>query len=493
VSESASVSWRNRPQTLFSGVVGLVVVGLVWLTDWCVGQSNEIYHQFLKAKRPPVKALLRTPAPAASSGLPRKGVAKPWLQADADKVLFRNTDEFYADVKLSEQQRLAVAQHRASADRLRRQRRSPALQRALDAYAVRHHAALSGAEQWLRPDVRFVVWRCAAASTPIGEQMESMVSAFLLALLTDRVFLAYGPIVPFFDSPFAAGHSLEHQAFYTRADSPDVLETKLYPLTARAELPRFACGDLRNVTQKVWRLSGQFFFALLLARNVHFQSTLLQWFPPSGNSSGSSGGVAENMFAPLADFLFAVPSREISKRVRVFEEHYFGNVGSTIGMHLRLPRTAEPDDVDVEDLAQRVARCVDVAVMPALRKLRLKPIFFVASAYFDAKTLMSKAFAKDAIVAFNEHGGQALDKTNATALLEAALVEWHLLSRTHDMVISFATPFARTAAAVASVAPIVVDHQSLSCARLNTTDLALIASEEWWMQPGNVACPAVVE
>lgn len=454
---------------------------LFCLIQLCCGQ-NELYHQFLNQKRPPVKALTRaTPAPLALNNNPRKGGGlKPWLQADADKVLFRNTDEFYADVKLSEAQRQAVAAHREAQDRLRRDRRSNGLQRALDAYAVRHAAALGTADAWLQPEHRFIVWRCAAASTPIGEQMESMVSAFLLALLTDRVFLAFGPIVPFFESPFASGHSLEHSVFYKRPGDPDVLETKLYPLTARQDLPLFACGDPRSVAQKVWRLSGQFYFALLLARNAHFRGTLLQWFPPANDT-----GAVANMFAPLADFLFAVPSREITRRVRAFEEHYFGGVGSTIGMHLRLPRTATPDDVDVEELATRVARCVDVAVMPALKKLRLKPIFFVASAYFDAKTLMSKAFARDAIVAFNEHKAAA---GNETAALEAALVEWHLLSRTHDMVMSFATPFARTAAAVAAVAPIVVDHQSLSCARLNTTDLQLIASEDWWMQPGNVKC-----
>jgi hypothetical protein len=78
---------------------------------------------------------------------------------------------------------------------------------------------------------------------------------------------------------------------------------------------------------------------------------------------------------------------------------------------------------------------------------------------------MSRAFGKDAIVAFNEHGG-AKDATepkqpkNETAAMEAAMVEWHLLSRTHDMVISYATPFARTAAAIAEVAPIVVEHDS---------------------------------
>jgi hypothetical protein len=106
---------------------------------------------------------------------------------------------------------------------------------------------------------------------------------------------------------------------------------------------------------------------------------------------------------------------------------------------------------------------------------------------------MSRAFGKDAIVAFNEHGG-AKDATepkqpkNETAAMEAAMVEWHLLSRTHDMVISYATPFARTAAAIAEVAPIVVEHDSLSCARLNTTDMDLIASEEYWMRPSSIQC-----
>lgn len=455
---------------------------------------NEVYHQFLRKERGPVK-VWRTPAPTpdASSNVGnkatpgRKSLLKPWIQQPNDPV-FRNTDEFYDDVKLSEAQRRAVAAHREAMDLMRRDRRSSALQRALDAYATRHEAALSQPGAWKDKAHRFLVWRCASGSTPIGEQMESIVSTFLLALLTDRVLVAYGTIVPFFDSPFAAGWSLEHEVFYTRADAPDVRETKIYSHTARTELPLFACGDPRNVTEKVWRVSSAYFFALSLARNPLFRSQILQWFPPRNNSA-TAANEALNMFAPLADFLFAVPTRAVAKRVRAFEEHYYGNVGSTIGLHLRLPRTSTPDEFDVEELATRVARCVDVAVMPRMRKLKHKPIFFVASAYFDAKTLMSRAFGKDAMVAFNEHNNNnAAEPKNETAAMEAALVEWHLLSRTHDMVISYATPFARTAAAIAEVAPIVVEHDSLSCARLNTTDMDLIASEEYWMRPSSIQC-----
>jgi hypothetical protein len=189
------------------------------------------------------------------------------------------------------------------------------------------------------------------------------VSTFLLALLTDRVLVAYGTVVPFFESPFAAGWSLEHEVFYTRPDEPGVRETKIYSHTARTELPLFACGDPRNVTEKVWRVSSAYFFALSLARNPLFRAQILQWFPLRDNAT-TAANEAQNMFAPLADFLFAVPTRAVAKRVRVFEEHYYGNVGSTIGLHLRLPRTSTPDEFDVEELATRVARCVDVAVMP---------------------------------------------------------------------------------------------------------------------------------
>lgn len=456
---------------------------------------NELYHQFLQQKRPPVK-VWRTPAPlpaavnnnnVADKAVPgRKSLLKPWIQSPNDPV-FRNTDEFYADVKLSEAQRNAVAAHRQSMDLMRRDRHSNALQRALDEYSKRHDAALAQPGAWKDAAHRFVIWRCASTSTPIGEQMESLVSAFLLAMLTNRVLVAYGPIVPFFESPFAAGWSLEHEVFYTRPDQPDVLETKIYSNTARTELQIFACGDPRNVTQKVWRVSSAYFFALSLARNPRFRAQVLQWFPTTTNASE-----AQNMFAPLADFLFAVPIRSVERRVRVFEEHYYGNVGSTIGLHLRLPRTSTPDEFDVEELATRVARCVDVAVMPRMKKLKQRPIFFVASAYFDAKTLMSRAFSKEAIVTFNEHNDAAAttpqSTKNETAAMEAALVEWHLLSRTHDMIISYATPFARTAAAIAEVAPVVVDHESLSCARLNTTDMDLIASEEYWMRPSSIQC-----
>lgn len=79
---------------------------------------------------------------------------------------------------------------------------SSELQQFLASYALRHNEAFAGANSYRRAEYRFLVWRGAGG---VGEQMLSLVSAFALALLTDRILIAHSALTDEFVAPFHYG------------------------------------------------------------------------------------------------------------------------------------------------------------------------------------------------------------------------------------------------------------------------------------------------
>jgi hypothetical protein len=179
----------------------------------------------------------------------RKSLLKPWIQSPNDPV-FRNTDEFY---RRCEAERRATSRRRGAPRGNGPDETRPTLKCAATCIGRVLEASRCGTESAGRLEGRGASLCGVALRVGLDADWASRWSRSCLTFLLWRCslivsWLPTAPIVPFFESPFAAGWSLEHEVFYTRPDQPGVRETKIYSHTARTELPLFACGDPRNVT-----------------------------------------------------------------------------------------------------------------------------------------------------------------------------------------------------------------------------------------------------
>ena len=402
------------------------------------------------------------------------------------------------------------------------------------------------------PNGRYVQLR--ANGWPLGSQLEALGSAMLLALLEERTMLAFAPVVRLFETPLdRVDWSERHKAFYLPHDaslsllsyqpsSESDFQTILGCNSSEAKADHLLDGErLTIVPGNVLRLNTNAFVGPVLLRNPQARPLLEEWFgkdPTSDEMLGyfylffvfgflfcfcfciffcfcnwNENKMKFTFFCFLFLFLFfqkkycrtllslmlQTPVPRVAERIARFEDAYMRR--NNTGMHLRLPRTDIPHPDHVEDLAVRVARCVDKVLVPRAQEAGTKLNFFVTSLYDDAKQLLLRAFGKDHIVVHHSrqqeaaqvaqeqrdaqrgqnpllrpganratpHPKQALSAAEA---LEQAVVEWVLLARCDDLVLSYNTPFARTAAAMAHVRqPLLVHSDSLECERPSAAHL----------------------
>jgi hypothetical protein len=201
----------------------------------------------------------------------------------------------------------------------RKKRVSETLRAVLHQYELLHNDAFSGNTAYKNKRYKFLVWR---AANGVADQMLSLVSAFALALLTDRVLIAHSALTAEFVSPFYYGWMEAHPAFYI---VDDMLETKLYGPSNEAS-EKMMCLDPRSVQQKSWRVSSAVYFGALLWRNPFVNQTLADWCAIDRDVSDwrTHRFPDGNMFATLSDYLLANPNAEILNHLRGWREREYG-------------------------------------------------------------------------------------------------------------------------------------------------------------------------
>jgi hypothetical protein len=186
---------------------------------------------------------------------------------------------------------------------------------------------------------RYLVFK--PESSGLGNRVTSMSSAFLLALLLNRIFLVH------WQSPSPMSTQLV-------SNTLELDPRPLMPALSRLSSERInwqldqntpLCANLAESLQQVVYMSGTGqHFACFLANNEHFREEVNRLFSPSSDRpflsrEGLAGPSHGQIFAPLERYLVR-PITELQRRIIALTQHFEGNF--VVGMQVRYYHYCQP-------------------------------------------------------------------------------------------------------------------------------------------------------
>lgn len=309
-------------------------------------------------------------------------------------------------------------------------------------YADFHHQVMSNRSLWLTND--FLIYR--TMDRGMGNQLESLVSAYVLALLTNRVFLVdsttihhvlkpprglswhYSPLPDFVD----------HDRMYSRSKLLD------FRWQNKLEFPKILCRDVKEAytQQYLYIFSDQYFLPALL-HNELYSETIKDWFGP-------------DLFGTIARYLIAPKPYIMSRAASHARQHLVGK--ASIGIQLRTA-TMSGHDISMmangmhpfawKDWVGSFFKCSYFSVPPGLN-----------SSYFLAtdNTLVHGPARQHLGSAVNWID-QDIDRGKISGHV-TALVDIVILSLCSDLVVTTMSTFGYVPAALSSIVPLVVTYHS---------------------------------
>jgi xyloglucan fucosyltransferase len=351
--------------------------------------------------------------------------------------------------------------------------------------------------------VKFLIFKTSLVSSPapslflislscqlgLGNQLETLVSSFVLALLTERIFLVDGATVHHLLQP-PEGMRWHWELLFNELGEPFIHSRSLMvnlqwqnPL----EFSPLLCNDLSKYykEQFVFLFSDQYYLPAL-HHNPHYAQFFRDWFPPI------------DIFGPLARFLVRPRASVAAEIVRFHRQLALSNSSSSrrriIGIQLR---TATMKGFDAEFCAWdswamadypaayfKCALLMDVlsqssgsyhapssdsdsntaAAMTSLggsgaeEHIGKSAVFFLATDNENVRPLAKAALGRR-VHYFEQEVTRKINVGHATAL-----IDMFLLALSDDIITTSMSTFGYVAAGLASLPPVLLSFQA-QCAR----------------------------
>ncbi len=320
----------------------------------------------------------------------------------------------------------------------------------------------------------------------LGNQLETLVSSFVLAILTERIFLVDGATVHHLLQP-PEGMRWHWELLFNGLGERFIHSRSLMvnlqwqnPL----EFPPLLCNDLSKYykEQFVFLFSDQYYLPAL-SHNPHYAQFFRDWFPPV------------DVFGPLARFLIR-PRAPVAAEIVRFHKQLTSNKSSSsrrvIGIQLRtatmkgfdaefcawdswamadypaayfkcalLMDTLSQSSVDhvasAEDL-QAAAAMTSIGGIGAGEPGERAAVFFLATDNIGVRPL-AKAALGHRVHYFEQEVTRKINVGHATAL-----IDMFLLALSDDIITTSMSTFGYVAAGLASLPPVLLSFQA-QCAR----------------------------
>eukprot|EP00761_Pharyngomonas_kirbyi_P002337 gb/GECH01002341.1/.p1 GENE.gb/GECH01002341.1/~~gb/GECH01002341.1/.p1 ORF type:complete len:514 (+),score=72.68 gb/GECH01002341.1/:1-1542(+) len=212
-------------------------------------------------------------------------------------------------------------------------------------YIQRHYGHLINSDQVLQKSkkpvyfqpkensqTRYVVFQ-SLDKLGLGNKLTGLISAFLLAVVTDRTLLVgnWNPVNI---------HDLFEFKFPVKHNKVSMSSAKQFNIYHDNDIERLLCDDLRNIEQHVISVQSYTFFAPLLAMNPHFATTIRQEF-------------GRQLFHPLFHALL-LPAPDVRKYI--YDVHQRLKDKYVIGIQVR----REQGFIRSEESEQQFYRCASI-------------------------------------------------------------------------------------------------------------------------------------
>ncbi|CAL8469681.1 g9222 [Coccomyxa elongata] len=319
----------------------------------------------------------------------------------------------------------------------------------LDSYKERHNACVNSKTL----PGKYLVVRMEDKDAGIGNQLPSVVTGFLLALMMDRcLFVDF----PFFNKYF------DHELDFSWEHHAERLLAHGHNATAPEDAPLMipfgykAIADLwmyRNMTEYFHKYYGALMFkdldysAALLVNNPHHQEFIDKYFP------------TRDIFAPLASFILRIRP-EFDNKIKEFKHLNFKLFN--IGLQIRRRKcNRDPNEVSCELRPSVEAYCTVARHIQLSHGIHDDDVrFFVAADEPEIYTQVVKILGADRVI-FTDNGispNSSLRGVENPAqnkgTLESALQDMALMSHCNDLVMTLASSFGYVAAAWGGYAPV---------------------------------------
>jgi len=316
----------------------------------------------------------------------------------------------------------------------------------LSAYSDFHRQVMKDKSLWRSNN--FLIYR--TMDRGLGNQLESLVSAFAMALLTNRVFLVDSTTIHHLLRPppgllwhySTIADNLSHDYIY---DNSKLLDLRWQnPL----EFPNLLCKDVAQVYTKrfLFIFSDQYFLPALM-HNALYRSTLQSWF-------------GEDLFGVLLRHLMRPKEIIVKQAVSFYREHLEGR--PSVGIQLRTATMKGHDLTELvhgmdafawKDWINSFWKC---ALLSSPK--RAGTAYFIASDSAKAKkladgTLGNQSFWYKQIITRSTISGHA-----------TALIDLLVLSMCDDLVTTTMSTFGYVPAGLINKPAFVVSYQS-TCLR----------------------------
>jgi hypothetical protein len=190
----------------------------------------------------------------------------------------------------------------------------PEFKRAVERYIKLHNGMMNG-----RIPGKFIV---LSPSGQLCNRMRSVISAFALALLTDRALIV--PEFGYGETQFS--DLFKHPGFNISAPVTAKGSKRSIDMSERASsVERFACTNFLDLSinqETLWKVTGSNYINTYLYANPHLQEKMRSLF------------LDDDMYRPILFYLFR-PQDHIIRQKEQFIQQHLGSKPYTIGFHIR--------------------------------------------------------------------------------------------------------------------------------------------------------------
>ena len=316
-------------------------------------------------------------------------------------------------------------------------------------YADFHHEVMSNRGLW--KSSKFLIWRQIGG---LGNAILSLVSAYVYALVTNRVLLVDSNVLHhLLQRP--RGLSWHYSMFYDMLQLPSDeasfadLDEYLVSIADEVDfgcvsrMQNLLCEDYSAVQTKYLYVHGDQYFLPAILHNRLYRDLIRDWF-------------GDDVFGTVARYLISPKQYIMSLAAKYADEHFEGK--TSVGIQLRTQNTAE--DVMPEshmppfawkDWISSFWKCAYLSSPPT----RNSSTYFLATDAPKRTRASALAHLRDKV-----HWIDGEMSRKSLAGFVDALVDMIVLSLCDDLVTTAMSTFGNVAAGLGSIVPLVVTHQS---------------------------------